>query len=588
MPSFTFNSETFRSSHAIVLLLLALPLYFATLEFMMRTIVPRVSQVERRHNADRQAALKLSQRAPQSLKTVLIVGNSLLQEGIDRDKLRQVSSSQYRVAVFPVENTTYLDWYFGLRRLAIEGSMPDVVVLCLNVRQLVSNSTNGEGFAHSMMWTGDILEVAKTAGLDSTNTSNYFFANLSAWLGGRWYTRSWVLEGWMPSAKTLVDLFTPRGAVTPIQLVTSVQQRIQRLMKLRHRCEMSGARVVFLVLQAVSGVDTVPNVHSAASEAGLAFGTKVQAAPLVWDDASGTNVLAKWSGFWPDGAPTPSSNMQYMTAPILAVNPPHNRVGRYLTGAHEDSANFHTGQDVAVWKNFNKVEGGYLYLSYYSFVNPGWVFTGGMTPQDGNFKTFGYSVQGSIYELPNNWYEAQWDGGGLGLWSQTATNYETIINDDSSQLNGGVFWGHMINPLGGAWVKREILIKTSSTNGGAITITENNGTPSVTYTGITDPYPGTARSAGPGGFARSGNSVLNRRYFADLYMDTTPQRVVLANNVVYAAATITELQIPTSWSDTSIGITVNLGSFSTGQTAYLFVFDSTGTPSASGFPVTVQ
>jgi len=322
--------------------------------------------------------------------------------------------------------------------------------------------------------------------------------------------------------------------------------------------------------------------------AGLAFGAKAQAAPLVWDDASGTNVLAKWSGFWPDGAPTPSSNMQYMTAPILAVNPPHNRVGRYLTGAHESSGNFHTGQDVAVWKDFNKVEGGYLYLSYYSFVNPGWVFTGGMTPQDGNFKTFGYSVQGSIYELPDNWYEAQWDNGGLGLWSQTATNYETIINDDSSQLNGGVFWGHMINPLGGAWVKREILIKTSSTNGGAITITENNGTPSVTYTGITDPYPGTARSAGPGGFARSCNSVLNRRYFADLYMDTTPQRVVLANNVVYAAATITELQIPTSWSDTSIGITVNLGSFSTGQTAYLFVFDSTGTPSASGFPVTVQ
>jgi hypothetical protein len=321
---------------------------------------------------------------------------------------------------------------------------------------------------------------------------------------------------------------------------------------------------------------------------GTGFSTKAQAAPLVWDDASGTNVLNKWSGYWPDGAPTPSSNMQYLAAPVLGVKPPHNRVGRYLTGAHEDSGNFHTGQDVAVWKDFNKVEGGYLYLSYYSFVNPGWVFTGGMTPEDGNFKTFGYSVQGSIYELPNNWYEAQWDGQGRGLFSQTATSYETIINDDSSQLNGGVFWGHMINPIGGAWVKREILIKTSSTNGGAITITENNGTPSVTYTGITDPYAGIARSAGPGGFARSCNSVLNRRYFADLYMDTTPQRVVLANNVVYAAATITELQIPTSWSDTSIGITVNLGAFSTGQTAYLFVFDSTGTPSALGFPVTVQ
>src|SRR5437899_221954 len=123
--------------------------------------------------------------------------------------------------------------------------------------------------------------------------------------------------------------------------------------------------------------------QGAVTIAGLGFGSKAQAAPLVWDDASGTNVLAKWSGFWPDGALTPSSNMQYMTAPILAVNPPHNRVGRYLTGAHESSGNFHTGQDVAVWKDFNKVEGGYLYLSYYSFVNPAWVSTGVITPQDG-------------------------------------------------------------------------------------------------------------------------------------------------------------------------------------------------------------
>ncbi len=321
--------------------------------------------------------------------------------------------------------------------------------------------------------------------------------------------------------------------------------------------------------------------------AGTGFGAKAQVAPLVWDDASGANVLDKWSGYWPTTAPTSSSNMQYMT-PIRGVNPPHNRVGKYLTGAHEGCSDANSGVNVAVWKDFNKVEGGYLYLSYYSFVDTGWVFNVGASPPDGNFKTFGYSMQGSIYELPNNWYETLWNTLGLGLWSQTATDYTSAINDDSSRLNGGVFWGHMINPIGGAWVKREILIKTSSTNTGAITITENNGTPSVTYAGITDPYSGTARSAGPGGFVRACGSVNNRRYFADLYMDTTPQRVVLANNANYAATTITELQIPTSWSDTSIGITVNLGTFSAGQTAYLFVLNSTGTPSAAGFAVTVQ
>jgi hypothetical protein len=269
MPSFTFNSESFRSSRAIVLLLLALLLYFTALEFTMRTVVPRVSQVERRHDADHDAALRLSRSAAQSMKTVLIVGNSLLQEGIDRDRLREVSSSQYRVAVFPIENTTYLDWYFGLRRLAMEGSTPDLVVLCLNVRQLLSNSTNGEGFAHSMMWTGDILEVAKTARLDNTSTSNYFFANLSAWLGGRWYIRNWVLEKWMPNAKTLVDLFTPRGTVTPIPLETIVAETIQRLKKLRDLSEMFGAQFIFLVPPTVSDADFLTSIQSAAAETGI-------------------------------------------------------------------------------------------------------------------------------------------------------------------------------------------------------------------------------------------------------------------------------------------------------------------------------
>src|SRR6266704_2728597 len=326
--------------------------------------------------------------------------------------------------------------------------------------------------------------------------------------------------------------------------------------------------------------------------AGTGFGAKAQAAPLVWDDASGTNVLDKWSGFWPTAAPTSSSNMQYMT-PIRGVNPPHNLVGKYLTGAHEGCTDANAGVNVAVWKDFNKVEGGYLYLSYYSFVDTGWVFNVGASPQDGNFKTFGYSVQGSIYELPYNWYESLWDSLGRGLWSQTATNYTAIINDDSTRMtpNAQYYGPSMINPIGGAWVKREVLVKISSTNNGAITITENNGTPGVAYTGITDPYSDimpSARSAGPGGFVRACGSVNNRRYFADLYMDTTPQRVVLANNANYAATTITELQIPTSWSDTSIGITVNLGTFSAGQTAYLFVLNSTGTPNATGFAVTLQ
>jgi hypothetical protein len=78
----------------------------------------------------------------------------------------------------------------------------------------------------------------------------------------------------------------------------------------------------------------------------------------------------------------------------------------------------------------------------------------------------------------------------------------------------------------------------------------------------------------------------NWRYYDDIYVDLGLARVVLANNTVLSRATIIENQIPTSWSDGSITATVNLGQFTQGQTAYLFVVDATGTPNATGAAVT--
>jgi hypothetical protein len=78
----------------------------------------------------------------------------------------------------------------------------------------------------------------------------------------------------------------------------------------------------------------------------------------------------------------------------------------------------------------------------------------------------------------------------------------------------------------------------------------------------------------------------NWRYWDDVYVDTTLSRIVLADQPVLSQATIIENQIPSAWSDGSITATVNLGKFTQGQPVYLFVVDSTGTPSAAGLPVT--
>ena len=77
----------------------------------------------------------------------------------------------------------------------------------------------------------------------------------------------------------------------------------------------------------------------------------------------------------------------------------------------------------------------------------------------------------------------------------------------------------------------------------------------------------------------------NWRYFDDVYLDTTLARVVLANKPSLSESTIIENQIPTAWSDGSITATVNLGQFTQGQAAYIFVVDATGDVSATGAPV---
>ena len=96
----------------------------------------------------------------------------------------------------------------------------------------------------------------------------------------------------------------------------------------------------------------------------------------------------------------------------------------------------------------------------------------------------------------------------------------------------------------------------------------------MNYSGITDNFGGTARSAGPGGFARACNSVLNRRYFADLYLDTTWARVMLVQGAIH------EPQPITAWSSTSITITGNVGKVQPGA-ANLVVFNDANAQVAS-------
>ena len=146
----------------------------------------------------------------------------------------------------PVENTEFLDWYFGVQRLLAEGSRPEFVVLCLPPQYLISDRTDGEMFARTLMRPTDILRVKQAAGLDWTTTSTYLMASASAWMGNSAGIRNWIRNETVPGMAKLAVYF-PQATAT--YLSPNVIEAIvgPRLMQFAAICALHECKALLLV-----------------------------------------------------------------------------------------------------------------------------------------------------------------------------------------------------------------------------------------------------------------------------------------------------------------------------------------------------
>jgi hypothetical protein len=347
--------------------------------------------------------------------------------------------------------------------------------------------------------------------------------------------------------------------------------------------------VAAIVLRTNPSAQSGPSISSVSGQwvhqgsvtiSGSAFGSKATAAPVVWDDSSSTSLTQKWDGGWPDHSANSTYNIAYRT-PIRGIPPPHQRVGRYLAGAHAEGTDYNAGYNVMVWKNRTATFPGYTYLSFFQRSDDAWVFHG-----DSNYKTYDWSLGAEPYNLPNNWY-AEYNPRPTSKTSDCSWH----LNDDlspGSLVNPSAWWGGPCsNPMRGAWSKIEFMIKWSKGSDGFIRIYDQ-GQQILDYSGQTDGMTGNQRSEAIGGYARTeGGDANDWRYFTDIYLDYTLAHVVLGNASTFSSSTIREVQVPASWSSSAITIHPNLGVFSSGQTAYLYVTDANGTTNSAGYPVTV-
>jgi hypothetical protein len=82
-------------------------------------------------------------------------------------------------------------------------------------------------------------------------------------------------------------------------------------------------------------------------------------------------------------------------------------------------------------------------------------------------------------------------------------------------------------------------------------------------------------------------SYNNRIWADDVYVDTTWSRVLLGDSASYTACRKLEIQIPKTWSTSSITFISNPGAFAPGARVYLYVFDSNGSVNPTGAAINV-
>lgn len=279
MRSSTSDSERQRASRAVAVLLAGLLVYLCALEVVTRAGFSRVNHVWRLIQADHRQAVTLRPASAHESVSMLIVGNSYLEVGVNRDSLRQEVSPAYSVSYLPISGTSFLDWYFGLRRIFAEGAHPTVVGVCLSTPDLMSDATSGESFAHTLMLWREILQVKLHSHLDNTTASDYFFAHFSSWLGHRAEIRNWLLRKSLANAGNLAQHLRPHDQPLP-PTDSILAKALPRLRAMNQLCNENGSRFFLLIPPSRDVRDASPELQTAAAREGITVVLPFQHAEL--------------------------------------------------------------------------------------------------------------------------------------------------------------------------------------------------------------------------------------------------------------------------------------------------------------------
>ena len=357
---------------------------------------------------------------------------------------------------------------------------------------------------------------------------------------------------------------------------------------------------------------------------GIDFGIKSPAAPVLWDDGSdNTKLNTYYSEALPSAAEEGNTyNMQYRDSTFLSsrsVSPPPSSPTYVLAGAHacDGRSDYTSGNNVSLlvtpsgWSSGGGAQPKF-YINYYYRVDPGFDEENNASYGD-NMKELCISGDDNEIYGDNRWGYATWcinKVPDVNYTNDDITIERNPIDPNNQSLPYGCSGNNLVghyNPIN-SWVKME-WVGDYDTNFDNPSLTlrllkngvgqnyqyqDHYGDAMTTYEtlyGFGYPDNSDYKSIGIGGYARTPREnygVNSYRYFASVYVDITPARVMIGDAQDYDSCTILEPQIPVSWDQASITVNCNLASIPDGKTAYLFVFDSENNHNPVGYQVTVE
>jgi hypothetical protein len=240
MPSSTSSSNAISRRHIIALLAM-IAIFCAGVEFITRAGYSRISRIRRQMVTEYAAA-----RADKDPSSILIVGNSLLKEGVEMERLRQSLGDGCSVQRFAVDGTTYLDWYYGLRHLFSQGARPRAVVLVMSSKQWLATEIRGDYSAGLILNRADVPHIAADVNADHTATSNLFFATCSSYYANRGEIRKWLLGMVLPGMQSFTARFpVPRSPLPSDDIIET--RATPRLIAMNELCRQNGVRFIMVI-----------------------------------------------------------------------------------------------------------------------------------------------------------------------------------------------------------------------------------------------------------------------------------------------------------------------------------------------------